>query len=134
MIAANSSTYPLTWELDSLYPHPETAEFRETVDALKQQLESLAANVETLPVVSSDADVAQQWGSFLAGYAAASSEYTAISAFVGCHAAADALNKTFQKYEAELSAIGPLQAAIDTTQPLKLLWPLTLDWQRTRFT
>jgi oligoendopeptidase F len=115
MSTTETLSYPLTWELDSLYPHPETAEFRSAVDGLKQQLETLATNVESLPDVSSNANVAAEWGTFLAGYAAASSEYTAISAFVGCHAAADALNKTFQKYEPELSALGPLQAAIATT-------------------
>ena len=58
MSTTETLSYPLTWELDSLYPHPETAEFRSAVDGLKQQLETLATNVESLPDVSSNANVA----------------------------------------------------------------------------
>ena len=38
----------LTWELDSLYPHPETAEFRAAVDASKAALGELAERSNSL--------------------------------------------------------------------------------------
>lgn len=41
--------YPLNWELNSLYPDPETAEFRSVVDDLKSALIRAAEQSEQLP-------------------------------------------------------------------------------------
>lgn len=106
--------YPLTWELDSLYPNPETDEFRSIVDTLKVQLTELAAASDSLPPVHADGDVAATWGEFLDSFESVNAEFIALDAFVGCHAAADAANRTFQRYEGELSALSPLRSQIST--------------------
>lgn len=106
--------YPLTWELDSLYPNPETGEFRTAVDELKSRLTRLADASDELPAVDAEASVVASWATFLSELAEALAESTAINAFVGCHAAADAANKVFQRYEGELSALSPLQSKIAT--------------------
>ena len=106
--------YPVNWELDSLYPHPETAEFRVAIDQIKSELSQLADLSETLPPVSTTAETVDMWAAFLNRHAAAHAEFSAINAFVGCHAAADAANKTFQQYEGELSALSPLRSQVTT--------------------
>ena len=84
-----ADSFPLTWELDSLYPNPETAEFRELVDKLRVTLRSLAEDSE-LPAAADSEDVVVTWAGFLDRYATALSEFSSLNAFVGCHAAADA--------------------------------------------
>lgn len=109
-----TDNYPLNWELDSLYPHPESDDFRTIVDQLKSDLNRLAAVSDGLPPVDvAEASVAS-WSDFMTQHAAAHSELTAINAFIGCHAAADAANRTYQKYEGELSALSPLKSQIAT--------------------
>jgi pepF/M3 family oligoendopeptidase len=103
---------PLTWELDSLFPHPETDEFRAAVDASKAALGKLAERSDSLADVG--ADSAASWGAFLGGYGDAVSELNSMSAFVSCHGSADAANKAFMKYEGELASFGPLVAKICT--------------------
>jgi oligoendopeptidase F len=108
-----ADSFPLTWELDSLYPNPETEEFRALVDKLRTTLRALAEQSE-LPAAAASEDVAVRWAEFLERYATAFTEFSSLNAFVGCHAAADAANRTFQRYEGELSAFGPLLAEIQT--------------------
>ena len=109
-----SDQYPLTWELDSLYPHPQSDEFRAIVDQLKTELSRLADLSEDLPGVDSSDAAVSSWSEFLTQHAEAHAEFTAVNAFIGCHAAADAANKMFQRYEGELSALSPLQAQVAT--------------------
>ena len=106
--------YPLTWELDSLYPNPETDEFRSVVDTLKNQLADLASESDSLPPVQTGDDVPLKWAEFLSRFEGVNAEFIAVDAFVGCHAAADAANRTFQRYEGELSALSPLRSQIAT--------------------
>ena len=106
--------YPLVWDLDSLYPNPQTAEFRAIVDAYAARLRTLAASSDNLPEVADDAAIAQQWADFIEQYSAVDSDATSIDTFIGCHAAADATNKTYQQFEAELAALGPLRSKIAT--------------------
>jgi hypothetical protein len=82
--------FPLTWELDSLYPNPETDEFRAVVDALKTQLADLASASDSLPPVQTGGDVPVKWAEFLNRFEGVNAEFIAVDAFVGCHAAADA--------------------------------------------
>ena len=93
-----SNAYPINWELDSLYPHPESDDFRTTIDQLKSELSRLADSSEELPIVDDDAATVARGSEFLNRYAAAHAEFSAVNSFVGCHAAADAANKTFQRY------------------------------------
>ena len=104
--------YPVNWELDSLYPHPESADFRVTIDQIKSELSQLADLSETLPPVSTTSETVDTWEAFLNRHAAAHADFSAINAFVGCHAATDAANKTFQQYEGELSALSPLRSQV----------------------
>lgn len=106
--------YPLNWELNSLYPEPETTDFRSVVDDLKTTLTRLAEQSEKLPAIDLSNASNDAWDRFLNEYADAHAEFTAISSFVGCHAAADAANRIFQQYEGELSALSPLQSQIST--------------------
>lgn len=106
--------YPLNWELNTLYPEPETPEFRSVVDDLRTTLTRLAEQSEELPAIDLSNASSDAWDRFLNEYAGAHAEFTAISSFVGCHAAADAANRIFQQYEGELSALRPLQSQIST--------------------
>lgn len=103
---------PLTWELDSLYPHPETPEFRSALDSARDRLAEIVSRSDSLPTVSAESGGA--WGAFLGEYGDAVSELNSIGAFVTCHGSADAANKTFMKYEGELASFGPLVAKICT--------------------
>lgn len=113
-----TARYPLNWELESLYPHPETEEFRTTVTELKFALAAIAQKSEKLPVVDASATSTAEWEEFLNNFAAAHAELTAIKSFVECHASADAANRTFQQYEGELSSLSPLQSQILTNLEL----------------
>jgi oligoendopeptidase F len=112
--APMNGRYSLNWDLDTLYPHPESAEFRDIVDGVKSELSRLAELSENLPVVGSSETASSAWSDFLSLHAESHAEFTAVNAFVGCHAAAEAANKTFQRYEGELSALSPLQSQIAT--------------------
>lgn len=109
------AAFPVNWELNSLYPHPATAEFRTAVDDFKQTLEQLATDSDSLPPVTGTETCSQTWGAFLERYEAVSAEASALQAFIECHAAADAADRTFQKYEGELSALSPLRSRIATS-------------------
>ena len=102
----------LTWELDSLFPHPGAEGFRAEVDAIRQRLSALADRSEDLPAVTEE--YARDWGAYLDEVASALSVFESLSSFVACHAAADAANKLFLKYEGELASFGPLRAKIAT--------------------
>jgi len=110
----STNTFPLTWELDSLLPHPETVEFRKIFDQFETELKSLADESESLPAVDTEAANVTGWCEFLKQYESISSRATDLNAFIGCHAAADAQNKLFQSLEAQLSALDPLRERIDT--------------------
>jgi len=109
---------PLTWELDSLYPHPESDEFRDVVDRVRERLQALADQSNTLP--AADPDSAAEWSLFLSGYGDAVCELNSLVAFVSCHGSADAANRIFMQYEGELAALGPLVARSATNMEFGL--------------
>lgn len=111
---ASQPLYPLTWDLDSILPNPATDEFRALLDSFRVSIEALAENSNSLPPVSNEAEHVSQWSDFLDSYESASALSHDLGSFVGCHAAADAENKLFQRLEAELSALGPLEEQIAT--------------------
>lgn len=108
------SKYPVTWELDSILPHPETSEFAALFGDYKRRLSTLADESDRLPAISAAADHAQAWTKFLSEYAIVEKLANDLASFAGCHAAADAANKRFQQLEGELSALDPLRSKIAT--------------------
>jgi pepF/M3 family oligoendopeptidase len=114
----STGEFALTWELDSLYPHPETDEFSAVLKAYRSDLETLAADSEQLPAVgATSADV---WADFLDRWADLFARTEDLHAFIGCHAAADAENKLFQKLEGVLTALGPQREQVLTNLELAL--------------
>ena len=111
---STAGKYSLTWDLDSLLPHPETDEFCAELQRFRCDLELLAERSEHLPAVGSDADNVNEWVEFLAEYESVAGRARDLNAFVGCHAAADAENKLFQQLEGRLSALEPLRERIST--------------------
>lgn len=108
------ATYPLTWELDSILPHPETAEFAMVLSDYKARLTKLADEADVLPAFTADAEHIAGWKRLLNEIAAVEKLANDLSSFAGCHAAADAANKRFQQLEGELSALDPLRSKIAT--------------------
>ncbi|MEZ6068479.1 MAG: hypothetical protein R3B90_22820 [Planctomycetaceae bacterium] len=100
-----SKQYPENWDLDSLYPRPETEQFSALLKGVEADLKQLAEDSEALPAFDVAPDT---WSAFLTRMAAVQSRYEDLCAFVGCHAADDAGNKTFQRIEGTLSSFDPL--------------------------
>ncbi|QDU07943.1 M3 family oligoendopeptidase [Gimesia aquarii] len=114
------AAYPLTWELDSLYPHPDHSDFENCLDQMKVSLESLIERVEALPEVTASEASAAVWGDFLTDYQAATADLSGLFAFLECHCAEDAYNKHFQVLMARLASIRPLRENIETQLQLTL--------------
>jgi pepF/M3 family oligoendopeptidase len=108
--------YALTWDLESLYPHPEHPEFTAILDRYKADLTRLAADSDQLPAVAEQ--TAPQWTAFADRLADILARTEDLQAFVGCHAAADAGNKLFQRLEGTLSALSPHRAQVLTNLEL----------------
>ncbi|HUG91701.1 MAG TPA: M3 family oligoendopeptidase [Planctomycetaceae bacterium] len=109
-----AARFPLTWDLDSLFPHPTTPEFRTVLDRFRDRLIALADRSDRLPAVSGDRTAVSEWAAVLREYEAICRLREDLSSFVGCHAAADAANKRFQQLEAELSTLEPPRQRIAT--------------------
>ncbi|MEX1230441.1 MAG: M3 family oligoendopeptidase [Planctomycetaceae bacterium] len=102
------TTYAQVWDLDSLLPHPQTDEFRKTYDEFRKNLTALAERSETLPAPDGrNRQTVDQWISFLADYETVGMKATDFNAFLGCHAAAEATNRVFQQWEAQLATLEP---------------------------
>ena len=106
--------FPLTWDLDSLYPHPATAEFRRVLDDFRDRTVALADRSDRLPAVSGDSAAVREWAAVLGEYEAICRLREDLQSFVGCHVAGDAANKRFQQLEAELSTFEPPRQRIAT--------------------
>lgn len=109
---STATTFPLVWDLDSLYPHPEQDDFKTLLNSYKSDLKQLADDSESLPAV--DPDGATDWANYLDRLCDVFALSSDLNAFVGCHAAADAENKLFQQMEATLAALGPLANQVFT--------------------
>lgn len=106
--------YPVTWELDSILPHPDKPEFESVFGDYKRRLTTLADVSDRLPAISPAAEHVAGWLTFLNEYAAVEKLASDLASFAGCHAAADAANKRFQQLEGELSALDPLRSKVAT--------------------
>ncbi|WP_437201456.1 M3 family oligoendopeptidase [Planctomicrobium sp. SH664] len=105
MAATSTPRFALTWDLDSLYPRPDSVEFKVLIDTYKKDLKQLAEDSEALPPINKSS--APAWGDFLERVEKVFAFSTDLGAFVGCHSAADTNNKAFQQIEAILAATGP---------------------------
>ncbi|QDT66948.1 M3 family oligoendopeptidase [Calycomorphotria hydatis] len=110
----SETTYPVVWDLDSLYPNPTSNDFVDIFQEAKTSLEGLAERAGNLPEISTEMHDVSPWVGFLKDYEAVGARLSDLRSFVGCHAAADAGNKTYRTYEAKLAAIDPLRESIET--------------------
>jgi oligoendopeptidase F len=111
-LSATTSKYDQNWDLDSLLPQPAGEEFPRIVEAYRRDLQALADRSDKLPAVS--AKEAPAWGAFLREHERLEMQAADLSAFIGCHAAADAANKLYRQFEAALSALDPYRERVST--------------------
>ncbi|HEY2252768.1 MAG TPA: M3 family oligoendopeptidase, partial [Planctomycetaceae bacterium] len=115
MPATTATTpYGQNWDLDSLLPHPAGEEFTKILDGYRHGLQGLAERSDKLPAFSPGGDQGTAWVAFLRECERLEMLATDLSAFIGCHAAADAANKLYRQVEAALSALDPLREKIST--------------------
>lgn len=112
-VAAPVGQYSQNWDLESLLPAPTSPAFPELLDKFKADLQKLADQSETLPVVKGAKDAAA-WGAFLKSYETVDSLASDLGSCLGCWAAGDATNKVYRQYEAVLSALDPFRERIRT--------------------
>ncbi len=111
--------YPIQWELESIAPCDSIQDFPNTIQQLGTHLKQLASNSEALPELSANTTTISSWVTLLTTLEVVQAELSDAESYVGCLAAADAANKTYQRYEAELSALHPL--LIQTMTNVELL-------------
>ena len=109
-----ASTFPLTWDLNSLAPAPTTAAFREQLDQFKAKLAQFAASTNSLPPVDGRAENVARWVSVISEYELLDAQATDVKALVECYCAADAENKFYQQLQAELATLTPHREQIAT--------------------
>lgn len=104
--------YALTWDLDALLPHPERNEFNSLFETFRTDLQRVAERSDNLPPVDDAGERVSTWSAFLTDWQSIDARATDLNAFIGCHAAADAENKLFQKFEGRAAALRPLRERI----------------------
>ncbi len=115
-----TNKYPLTWDLDSLYPEPTTEEFTTLFATFRNDLQNLTLRCEELPAVGKDVKSDEDWVAFFKDYENLHSRADDLHSFIACHCAADAENQEFQQYEAALAALVPYQQRIATSMEFAL--------------
>ena len=100
-----AATYPLVWDLDSLLPHPEQDDFNSTLATFRDDLNALADASDDLPAIESANTSA--WVDFLDKLADVEARAHDLESHIGCHAAAEAENKLFQRLEGQIAALEP---------------------------
>lgn len=117
-----ASNRPLSenWELESLLPVPGSESFASQLERFESDLNRLVATSNELPAPSAATAVSQAWAAFLGEYERVETTAIDLAAGIGCYAAADAGNRVYRQYEAELSALDPLRETIATQVELAL--------------
>lgn len=115
MATTAESRFPKTWELDSILPHPESADFRAILNDYRSRLTRLSEESDRLPPLNGQSPNVTAWKRLLTEYANIERLASDLSSFAGCHSAADAANKLFHQLEGELSALDPLRAKVATS-------------------
>ncbi len=118
MSTTATQKYAITWDLESLYPKPDSPEFKALIDQFKSDLGTLAQQSESLP--SPTKENAKTWGDFLEAVEKLFAFSTDLGAFVGCYSAADSENKAYMQVEAILGATGPQRNQVFTNLELAL--------------
>lgn len=108
------TTFPLTWDLASLSPHPSAPEFRSQLDQLKARISKFAASTDSLPPVDGTESNVSKWVEMITEYERLDAQVTDLRALVECYTAGDAENKAFQQLQAELATLTPLREQIAT--------------------
>src|SRR3990172_4387854 len=114
------SRFPITWELESLLPHPGSAAFQDVFNEFAGDLERVAADSDALPEVKGDSPGSATWVRFLREYENISRRAADLEACIECHCAAEAENKESQRLEARLSALEPHRERMATNIELAL--------------
>lgn len=109
-----AARYPLVWNLKGELPHPEAPEFEAVFRETSQRLTSLADRAASLPRPTLEDDALSVWETFLGDWQQTEERVVDLNAYMSCYAAEQAENKTFQKWEAQLSTLDPLRERIDT--------------------
>jgi oligoendopeptidase F len=104
--------YAVTWDLDSLLPHPDTAQFKQVLERYRSDLEKAAADSETLQPLSKSS--LKVWEGYVPRLSVLLASSEDLHAFIGCQAAGDAENKLFQQIEGQLAALSPLRSQVFT--------------------
>ncbi len=106
--------YTQNWELDTLLPHPDSEEFSTLLANFRQDLRELADQSDSLRPIGHESVDREKWALVLTEYSRVTTQAEDLESFIGCHAAADAENALYRKYEAELAALAPLRSQIRT--------------------
>ncbi len=104
--------YAVTWDLDSLLPHPDTAPFKKLFERFRTDLQQAADDSEKLEPLSKAS--LKAWEEYVPRLSSLMASSEDLHAFIGCHAAADAENKLFQQIEGQLAAVSPLRSQVFT--------------------
>jgi oligoendopeptidase F len=114
MVSHMSATFSQTWDLQSLLPHPTSAEFASVVNKYREDLQKFAEQSDVLPTVDGSAAASQAWVTFLAEYERIETLSIDLHALIGCYAAEDASNKQYLQWDSTLSALDPLRERVTT--------------------
>jgi pepF/M3 family oligoendopeptidase len=106
--------YAVNWDLESLFPHPASAEFTTLLEQFRASLTALADRSDCVPPLQGTAAETGVWVAFLHEYERLEAQGADLNSFISCHAAADAGNAQFRRIEAALSALEPLRERIAT--------------------
>ncbi len=109
-----SASYSQKWDLISLLPHPSTPEFQTLFGKYREDLDRLAKQSDQLPAVGGASASVSFWVEFLTEYERVETRSIDLRALIGCYAAEDANNKSYQQLEATLSALDPQRERVST--------------------
>ena len=118
MTASLTLPVPMEWDLRSLWPEPGTDEFAGLFDDFLANVDALDKTAPELPAATPK--TAATWGAFLEEFGAARQTWSSICSLVGCWAAGDAENVTYQQYEGRLAAVSPVWTRITLTIELAM--------------
>lgn len=126
---ATTNRYRQTWDLDSLFPNPQTPAFKAEFESFSAELMRLAEDADSLPAITA-AGASSAWGKYIDRVAAVLGKFEDLSSFVGCHSADQAENKEYQRVEGQLAALSPLRSKVMTTVELAFVGVQAADIER----